>query len=58
MSRNEFEILLEDGTAQLLGDGLVAVDQIDATAPSGSTHRHNRVVLSREGLEALLAAIV
>jgi hypothetical protein len=58
MSSNAFEILLDDSTAQLLGDGLVAVDQIDPSAPVGSAERNNRVVLSRKGLEALLAAIV
>lgn len=58
MSKDAFEVHLEDGTAQVMGDGLVIVDQIDASAPVGSPGRHNRIVLSRGCLEALLDAVL
>jgi len=57
MNKDAFEILLDDGAAHVMGDGLVVVDQVDASAPCGAPGRCNRVVLSRGCLEALLAAM-
>lgn len=45
---------LEDGRAELMGDGMVVVDQLDPTQPKGGEHQ--RVVLSDGDLERLGAS--
>jgi hypothetical protein len=48
---NTLTMRLEDGvTVYNVGDGMMAVDQLD-----GDTKVRQRVVLSRESLEAMLA---
>jgi len=45
---------LDDGRAELMGDGMVVVDQLDPTQPKG--RQHQRVVLSSEDLGRLEVA--
>lgn len=57
MENPALSLALEEGTAHLMGDRLVVVDQIDSSAPEGSKARHNRVVLTQADLAALLRAV-
>lgn len=58
MENTALSLVLEDGTAHLMGDGLIVIDQVDRSAPAGGKGRHNRVVLSEADLAALLQALV
>lgn len=51
------DLLLEDGQAIMMGDGMVAVIQIDPSVPKGRPGRQNCVILSREDVTAILAAL-
>ncbi|MGK6323472.1 hypothetical protein ACMGDM_10310 [Sphingomonas sp. DT-51] len=48
------KVKLDEGTAEYMGDGMFVVDQTDEGGRGAS--RFQRVTLSRQDLEAMLAA--
>ena len=51
------DLLLEEGQAIMMGDGMVAVRQVDESALPGQYGRQNCVILSREDVVAILASL-
>lgn len=48
------KVKLDDGTAEYMGDGMFVIDQTDESGRGAA--RFQRVTLSRQDLEAMLAA--